>query len=240
MIQSPIDKIVMYHREHGVIEVLKRCLIKVKNTLFFYNKEVVGCLSVIDQDFRAHPKIPVTIRAADRSDIPELKMLTADYKKRDFLQWINEHYICYIAQPKSPASRNASSSTIRTSEDARASEPDKKIIGYICVCPAKKSRHKLVSLLKLKDTDYWGVDAYIHPDYRGNGITAAIASGLLMHAKEEGFKRGYGAIVVKNKASRRSFSFIGTQEIGLFTAITIMGLTFYFLKRNKGYEDYFN
>lgn len=67
----------------------------------------------------------------------------------------------------------------------------------------------------------------------------AIASDLLAQAKREGFKRGYGAIVFKNNASRKSFSFIGVKEIGLFTTITIMGFTFHILNRNKGYEEYF-
>ena len=99
--------------------------------------------------------------------------------------------------------------------------------------------YNLFSILKLKDTDYWGVDAFIHPAYRGKGINAAIASGFLAQAKREGFKRGYGTILFKNHASRRSFAFIGDKEIGLFTSITIMGFSFHFLKRNKGYEEYF-
>jgi GNAT superfamily N-acetyltransferase len=114
------------------------------------------------------------------------------------------------------------------------------IIGYICVCPAKKYKHKLISMLKLKDTDYWAVDAYIHPEYRGKGINSAIASEFLAQAKREGYRRGYGTILFNNIASRRSYAFVGEKEIGIFTSITIMGFTFHFLKRNKGNEEYFN
>lgn len=183
MIQSFIEKIVNYQRENGTRQLIRTCLIRLKIALFLYHKEVVGCLSVIDQVFCACPKIPVTIRAAEISDIPELKILTAGYKKRDFLHWINDKYICYIAQLKGPAASDEASSMLhdgemqsgsltlkRPSEEARTLGFDKKIVGYLCGCPANKSKHKLVSLLKLKDTDYWGVDAYIHPAYRGREL----------------------------------------------------------------------
>jgi GNAT superfamily N-acetyltransferase len=219
MIQSLRAKIINYQRENGTRQLIRVCLIRLKNALFSYKKEVVGCLSVIDAIVHASPKIPVTISAAEISDLPELKKLTAGYKKRDFLQWINDHYIFHIA---------------------RTLEFDKQIIGYVCVCPAKKYKHKLVSNLKLKDTDYWAVDAYIHPAYRGKGINSAIASGFLAQAKREGYKRGYGTILFNNNPSRRSYAFIGEKEIGVFTTLTIMGLTFHFLKRNKGNEECFN
>ena len=220
MIRYGIAKILNYQRENGTRELIRKCLIKLKNELFYYSKEVVGCLSVVDLIFYAHPKISVTVRAAEFSDLPELKILVTGYKKRDFLQWINDNYIFYIAQLQNPAA--------------------KKIIGYICVCPAHKSKHKLVSILKLKNTDYWAVDAYIHPEYRGKGINSAIASEFLAQAKREGYKRGYGAISFNNNASRRSYAIIGEKEIGVFTTLTIMGFTFYSLKRNEGNEEYFN
>jgi GNAT superfamily N-acetyltransferase len=113
-------------------------------------------------------------------------------------------------------------------------------VGYICACPAPQSVHKLVSILNLKDTDYWAVDAFIDPDYRGKGINVAIASGFLAQARSEGYKRGYGTILFKNAASRKSYALIGEKEIGIFTTMTILGFTFHFLKRNKGFEEYFN
>ena len=245
-------KIIDYQLEYGTRQLIKKCLITLKNILFFYNKEVVGCLSVIDQAFNASPKIPVTIRAAEISDIPELKIISKYYKRRDFLQWINDKYICYIAQLKEPAASDAAPPLLhdkkvqsgsltpkRPSKEARTLEFDKTIVGYICGCPAKKSNHKLISILKLKDTDYWGVDNFIHPAYRGKGINAAIASGFLAQAKREGFKRGFGTILFKNSASRKSFALIGDKEIGLFTTIIIMGIKFYFIKRFKGHEEYF-
>jgi GNAT superfamily N-acetyltransferase len=221
MLRSYLNKILNYQRENGTIPLIRKCLITLKNSLFSYKKEIVGCLSVIDAIFSASPKISVVIRAAEISDLPKLKILTAGYKKRDFLQWINDNYIFYIAQLQNP---------------------DKKIIGYVCVCPAKsyKYKHKLVSILKLKDTDYWAVDAYIHPEYRGKGINSAIASEFLNQSKREGYKRGYGTILSNNNASRRSYAFIGEKEIGVFTTITILGVTFHFLKKNKGYEEYFS
>jgi RimJ/RimL family protein N-acetyltransferase len=232
MIQSLRAKIINYHRENGTRKLIWKCLITLKNTLFSYKKEVVGCLSVIDTVVHANPKIPVSIRAAEISDLPELKILTVGYKKRDFTQWINDGYIFYIAQlPNSAPGIEA------------LSIPEKsgtKIIGYVCVCPAKKNKHKLVSILKLKDTDYWALDAYIHSEFRGKGINSAIASGFLAQAKREGYTRGYGTILFDNNASRRSYAFIGEKEIGIFTTLTIMGLTFHFLKRNKGNEEWFN
>jgi GNAT superfamily N-acetyltransferase len=219
MIQSYKEKIINYQRENGTRQLIRKCLKVLRNSLFSYKKEVVGCLSVIDTIINANPKIPVTIRAAEISDLPELKILTASYKKRDFLQWINDRYIFYIA---------------------RTLELEKKIIGYVCVCPAKKNKHKLVSILKLKETDYWALDAYIHSEFRGKGINSAIASGFLAQAKREGYKRGYGTILFDNNASRRSYAFIGEKEIGVLTTITLMGFTFYFLKRNQGNEECFN
>jgi GNAT superfamily N-acetyltransferase len=219
MIQSCKAKIFNYQRGNGTKLLIRKYLIALKIRLFFYKKEVVGCLSVLDPVFFACPKISVTIRAAENSDIPELEILTTNYKKRDFLQWINDKFIFCIAQ---------------------LNNPDKKIIGYVCVCPANKSKHKLASILKLKDTDYWAVDAYIHPAYRGKGINSAIASGVLSQAKKEGYRRGYGTIAFNNISSRRSYSIIGEKEIGIFTTITVMGVTFHFLKRNKGHEEFFN
>jgi GNAT superfamily N-acetyltransferase len=218
MLQGFSAKILNYHREYGLKKLIGKCLITLFNALFFYKKEVVGCISVIDSNFCSRPKIPVTIRAALKSDIPELEILARGYKKRDFLNWVNDGHIFYIAQLK---------------------KPEKKIVGYVCVCRANKSRHKIVSMLKLKDTDYWAVDAYIHPDYRGEGINSAIASGLLTQAKREGYKRGYGTITFSNNASRKSYAVVGEKEIGLFTTMTVMGLTFHFLKRKTGYEEFF-
>jgi GNAT superfamily N-acetyltransferase len=253
MLHNFIEKIIQYQRENGTRQLFRTCLIKLKNALFFYNKEVVGCLSVLDQAFKASPKIPVTIRAAEKSDIRELKICTVGYKKRDFSHWINENYIFYIAQLKDPGTIDEPPSLLHEGEKQSGSLPpkrpldearsfgiDKRIVGYICICPANKSKHKLASLLKLQDTDYWAVDAYIHPAYRAKGINAAIASGVLAHAKRVGYKRGYGTIVFKNIASRRSYGFIGEKEIGLFTTISIGGVAFHFLRRNKGYEEYFN
>jgi GNAT superfamily N-acetyltransferase len=220
MIQSFMEKISDYWREYGARRFISACLIKVKNALLFYEKEVIGCLSISDAAFCSNPKMPVTVRPAQLSDLTELKALTTKYRKRDFLQWIQNHYIFYVAQAENPSS------------------PD--IVGYICVCPANKSKHKLISILKLKDSDYWAVDAYINPQYRGKGINAAIASEFLAHAKQEGYKRGFGTILFKNSASRKSYTNIGEKEIGLFTTITILGATFHFLKRNQGYEEFFN
>ncbi len=214
-----MEKIVSYQQENGTLQLIRTGIIRLKNKLFYYEKEVAGCLSVIDSVFHAHPKIPVIVRAAELSDIPNLKNLTAGYKKREFLQWINDNYIFYIAQLQNPAS---------------------DIVGYVCVCPAPKSKHKLVRILKLKDTDYWAVDAYIHSAYRGKGINSAIASAFLAQAKKEGYLRGYGTILFKNNASRRSYAFIGEKEIGVFTTITVLGFTFNFFKRNTGNEECFN
>jgi GNAT superfamily N-acetyltransferase len=235
-------KIINYQRENGTKQLIRACWIRLKNSLFFYNKEVVGCLSVLDPIPCAHPKISVTIRTAEISDVPELKLLTAGYKKRDFLQWIKEKYIFHIAQ------LNDSASPIPDDGELHADSPtfqqpsgfDKKIIGYVCVCPANKYKHKLVSMLKLKDTDYWAVDAYIHPTYRGKGINSAIAYEFLAQARREGFKRGYGTILFNNNSSRRSYASIGEKEIGVFTTITILGLTYYSLKKNKGYEEFYS
>ena len=251
--QSFITKILNYQQENGTRQIVWKGLVTLKNALFFYEKEVVGCLSVIDQAFSASLKIPVTIRAAEMSDVPELKILTAGYKKREFLQWINDNYICYIAQLQDPAASNEAASIPNDGNmqgrsltrelptgEAQTMGFGKKIVGYICVCPANKSKHKLIAILKLKDTDYWALDAYIHPAFRGKGINSAIASGVLAQAKREGYRRGYGTILLKNKASRRAYGFIGEKEIGLFTTITIVGVTFHFLKRNRGYEEYFN
>jgi GNAT superfamily N-acetyltransferase len=251
MIKNCIVKIVNYQREYGTRQLLKKCLITLKNALFFYKKEVVGCLSVTDQTINACPKIPVTIRAAEISDIPELKLLTKHYKNRDFLQWINDNYIFFIAQLEDPAVSDEASSIHHDGETQHGSQIlkppseeshtigfNKKIVGYICGCTAKKSKHKPVSMLKLKDTDYWGVDAFIHPEYQGKGINAAIASGFLAQAKKQGFKRGFGTIEYKNRASRKAFALIGDKEIGLFTTISIMMIKLHFLKRFKGYEEY--
>jgi GNAT superfamily N-acetyltransferase len=253
MTRSMVEKIKNYQKENGTRQLLLSALKKLKNAFFFYNREIVGCISVTDLAFCAHPKIPVTIRAAELSDIPELKILTEGYKRRDFSQWIHDRYIFYIAQLQNTAERkdipsvskkkelkNRSSSQNPSSGDTQTPPFDKNIVGYICICPSNKSKHTLISILKLKETDYWAVDAYIHPPYRGKGINAAIASTLLAHAKREGYRRGYGTILFKNNASRRSYSFIGEKEIGLFTSITIGGVTFHFLRRNKGYEEYFN
>jgi|WetSurMetagenome_2_1015567.scaffolds.fasta_scaffold125330_2 GNAT superfamily N-acetyltransferase len=253
MLHNFIEKIFHYQRENGTRQLIRKCLIKLENALFFYNREVVGYISVIDQAFYPSPKIPLTIRAAEKSDIRELQICTTGYKKRDFSHWINENYIFYIAQLKDPEAIDEASSLLhegemqsgpltlkRPLEEARSLGIDKTIVGYICICPANKSKHKLVSLLKLMDTDYWAVDAYIHPAYRAKGINAAIASVVLAHAKREGYKRGYGTILFNNTASRRSYGFIGEKEIGLFTTITIGGVAFHFLRRNKGYEEYFN
>jgi GNAT superfamily N-acetyltransferase len=200
---------------------MRACQRKLRNKIFFYNKEVVGCLSVLDTVSYAHPKVAVIVRPAETSDLQELKRLTKGYKKRDFLQWINDNYIFHIAQ-------------------LQPSKNEKKIVGYVCVCPAHKYAHKLVSTLKLKNTDYWAVDAFIDPEYRGKGINSAIASSFLTQAKREGYKRGYGTILFNNNASRRSYAFIGEKEIGVFITITILGLTFNLLKRNKGNEECFN
>ena len=253
MVQSYIEKIITYQKENGTIPLIRKCLAKLKNVLFSYNKEVVGCISIRDQAFSASPKIPVTIRPAEMSDIPELKICSAGYKKREFSQWIEDNYICYIAQLKGPEAIDEASSMLHAgemrgnsltrkqpSEEARRSGSGKKIVGYICICPSHKSKHKLISLLKLKETDYWAVDAYIHPAYRGKGINVAIASMLLAHAKREGYQRGYGTILSKNTTSRRSYGSIGEKEIGVFTTITMGGITFYFLRQNKGYEEFFN
>ena len=172
---------------------------------------------MIDSDFSPCPKIAVSIRAAEITDVSELKTLTSGYKKRDFSQWIKDGYIIYVAQLR-----------------------DNRIVGYVCVCPAIKSKHKLISILKLKDTDYWAVDAFIHPEYRRKGINSAIASGFIAQAKSQGYKRGFGTILFKNNASRKSYAFIGEKELGIFTTITIMGFSFHFLKRNAGHEEYFN
>jgi GNAT superfamily N-acetyltransferase len=253
MIYGFIDKIVNYRREHGSGQLFRRCLVRLINTLFFYQKEVVGCISLLDPVPPACPKIPVTIRAAMTSDIPELKTIAAGYRNRDYLQWINDRYIFHVAQLKdSPAPCGSSSIQAgreagsgfpppeRSSGKARSLGPGNKIIGYACVCPAKKSDHKLVSILKLTDSDYWAMDAYIHPEYRGKGINSAIASGFLTQAKREGYKRGFGTILIDNNASRRSYAFLGEKEIGVFTTIILMGCTFYFLKKNKDYEELFN
>jgi GNAT superfamily N-acetyltransferase len=219
MLQSYIDKILNYQRENGTKQLIGACLITLRNTLFFYNKEVVGGLSITNAIFCACPKISVAIRAAEISDVPELKILTAGYKKRDFSQWKKDNYIFYIAQLETP---------------------EKKIIGYVCICPANKSNHKLVSILKLKDTDYWAVDSYIHPSFRGKGVNSALASEFLAQAKREGYKRGYGTIKFNNNASRRSYAYVGEKEIGVFTTITVLGLTIHFFKRNTEYEEFFN
>ena len=247
------EKVLKYHRENGTRRLIRSGLVRLKNALFFYRKEVVGCLSVVDPVPSAGPKVPVVIRPAEISDIPELKVLSADYKRRDYFRWINDKYIFYLAQlSQSDAIRETPSVSVERKSKGRSptskysrgnvrnSVSDKKIVGYVCVCPAKKSIHKLVSVLKLKDTDYWAVDAYIHPEYRGKGINSAIASGFLAQAKREGFKRGYGTILFNNNASRSSYAHIGEKEIGIFTTLTILGFSFYFLKKNKGYEEYFN
>jgi RimJ/RimL family protein N-acetyltransferase len=243
MIQSIRAKIADYRRENGTRQLIGRCLIKLKNTLFFYQKEVIGCISLLDQILDAHPKISVNVRAAEISDIPELKILTSCYKKRNFLQWINDNYIFYVAQIKNPAEDCGTSSTTIIPEqppaNAQITGGNKRIVGYVCVCQATKYNHKLVSVLKLKDTDYWAIDSYIHPEYRGKGINPAIASGFLAQAKSDGYKRGYGTILFNNNASRKSYAIIGEREIGVFTTVTIMGCTFYFLKKNKEYEEYF-
>jgi GNAT superfamily N-acetyltransferase len=252
MKNSFMENIINYQRENGTGQLIRTCLVRLKNTLFFYQKEVVGCISVLNPVPPACPKIPVTIRVADISDIPELKILAASYKKRHFLQWINDRYIFYIAQLKNPLAIGETSSIPEKREvDSGSPTPEhlsgnvhtlgsgKNIIGYVCVCPANKSKHKLVSILKLTETDYWAVDAYIHPEYRGKGINSAIASGFLAQAKREGFKKGYGTILINNNASRRSYAFLGEKEIGVFTTIIILGFTFYFLKKNKEYEESF-
>ena len=248
MIQNYIEKAVNYQRENGTRQLIRASLIKLKNAVFLYEREVAGCILIGEPVEYTCPEIPVTVRPADISDIPELKTLTIGYKKRDFVQWINDKYIFYIAQlmPREAGSKagvrdvnSDSSGPENSSGVAQAVGDDKKIIGYVCVCPANKSSHRIVSLLKLKDTDYWAVDAYIHPDYRGKGINSAIASKFLAQAKSEGYQRGYGTILFNNYASRRAYALIGEKEIGLFTTITIMGFTFHFLKRNRGYEDYF-
>jgi GNAT superfamily N-acetyltransferase len=253
MIQSCITKIAEYQRENGTRKLIRKCLIRLKNTIFFYQKEVVGCVAITDPVPRVCLNIPATIRAAEISDVPELKRITAEYKKRDFLQWINDRYIFFVAQLNNPTTRyNTSSIPMDGEADAcplppkqlsvnvQTSGSDKTIIGYGCVCPAKKYKNKLVSMLKLQDTDYWAVDAYIHPAYRGKGVNTAIASGFLAQAKREGYKRGYGTILFKNSASRKSYAVIGEKEIGIFTTITVMGISVYRLKKNRGYEEYFN
>lgn len=245
-------KIVNYQRENGTRRLIRAGLIKLKNAIFFYQKEVVGCVSVAGPIPDACPKISVIVRAAEISDIPELKALSADYKRRDYLRWINNKYIFYIAQlshpaaisdapitPAGRASHNTSPISEPSSGDSRTTGFGKKIVGYVCVCPAKKSRHKLVSILRLKDTDYWAVDAFILREYRGKGINSAIASGFLAQAKREGYRRGYGTILFNNNASRKSYAQIGEKEIGVFTTLTILGITFNRLKKNKDYDEYF-
>jgi RimJ/RimL family protein N-acetyltransferase len=226
MLISSVAKVVNFQRENGSRQLLRICLTTLRNTLFFYKKEVLGCLSVLTPFFCDSPRISLVVRPAEIADIPALKILTADYKKRDFFQWINDKYILFIAQIKRPP--------------VIGETPRMPIVGYVCVCPAHKSKHKLVSLLKLKNTDYWAVDAFISPAFRGKGINSAIATEFLAQAKRDGYTRGYGTILFNNNASRRSYAFIGEKEIGLFTSITILGLTFHLLKRNKGYEEYFN
>jgi GNAT superfamily N-acetyltransferase len=213
-----MQKILNYQRENGCRGLLRACLTSLKHTLFFYEKEVIGGLSVANSVFSIAPKIPVIVRPAAMSDVPDLKVLTTGYKKRDFPQWIRDGYIFYLAQLTAAPS---------------------SIIGYICVCPATKARHKLVSILKLRETDYWAIDAFIHPDYRRKGINSAIASGFLGQAKREGYKRGYGTILTTNKASRKSYGLIGEKEIGAFTTLTILGCTFHFVKRNMEFKEFF-
>jgi GNAT superfamily N-acetyltransferase len=220
MMQRGIGKLAAYHRANGTRQLIRACLTALRHALFFYQKEVVGGISVVDAAFSANPKIPVTVGAADISDVPELKSLTARYKKRDFSQWIKEGFILSVARLPDPSMS--------------------RIVGYICACPASRSVHKLVSILKLKNTDYWAVDAFIHPDYRGKGINVAIASGFLAQAKQKGYTRGFGTILLKNAASRKSYALIGEKEIGIFTTATIFGVTLHFLKRNKGFEKFFN
>jgi GNAT superfamily N-acetyltransferase len=220
MMQRGIGKLTAYHRANGTRQLVRACLTTLKHTVFFYQKEVVGALTVDTVAFIPSPKVPVTVRAAEISDVPELKTLTSGYKKRDFYQWIKDGWIVSVAHLQNP--------------------PANRIVGYICACPAPRSVHKLVSMLKLKDTDYWAVDAFIHPDYRGKGINVAIASGFLAQAKREGYKRGFGTILFKNAASRKSYALVGEKEIGIFTTTTVLGLTFRSLKRNTGFEEFFN
>ncbi len=226
-----IAKILDYRREYGTLNLIGICLTTLKNTLFFYKKEVVGCILIeesLTKNPSSRPEIPLNVRPAVPSDVSELKKLTAGYKKRDFLQWINERFIFFVAQLVSVEAHKAGNGT------------PNKIVGYVCVCPASKSSHKLVSILKLTDTDYWALDAYIHPSYRGKGINSAMAAGFLAQAKREGFKRGYGSILYNNLASRRAYSLIGEKEIGIFITLTVAGFTFHFFKRNKGNEECFN
>jgi GNAT superfamily N-acetyltransferase len=218
LMQRGIGKIAAYYRENGAGQLIRACLKALKKTLFFYQKEVIGGLSVVDAVFTSSPKIPVTVGAAEPSDVPELKTLTAGYKKRDFSQWIKDGFILAVARLPGPSAG--------------------PIVGYICACPAPRSTHKLVSMLKLSETDYWALDAFIHPDYRGKGINVAIASGFLAQARSKGYTRGFGTILFTNTASRKSYALIGEKEIGIFTTLTIMGITFRFLKRNKGFEEY--
>jgi GNAT superfamily N-acetyltransferase len=163
-----MQKILNYQRENGCRGLLRACLTSLKHTLFFYEKEVIGGLSVANSVFSIAPKIPVIVRPAAMSDVPDLKVLTTGYKKRDFPQWIRDGYIFYLAQLTAAPS---------------------SIIGYICVCPATKARHKLVSILKLRETDYWAIDAFIHPDYRRKGINSAIASGFFRPGEARGVQK---------------------------------------------------
>jgi GNAT superfamily N-acetyltransferase len=220
MMQRGIGKIAAYQRVNGTGKLLMACLTALKHTLFFYQKEVVGALAIDGAAFTSAPKVPVEIRAAEISDVPELKTLTSGYKKRDFSQWIRDGFVVTVALLPDPTAR--------------------RIVGYICACPATKSAHKVIPMIRLKKTDYWAVDAFIHPDYRGKGINVAIAAGFLTQAKNAGYKRGYGTILFNNTASRKSYALIGEKEIGIFTTITIMGFTFRFLKKNQGFEEFLN
>ena len=76
-------------------------------------------------------------------------------------------------------------------------------------------------------------DAFTMPAWRGRGLFFGLLSGLLAHARGQGFDRGLIIVDTRNRASRRVIEKAGFEIVQAVTRLELCGFTRLWFRRRR-------